>query len=57
MAFQHIHLPSQGQKITLNADQSLNVPSQPIIPFIQGDGVGQDITPVMQAVVNATIGW
>ena len=55
MAFQHIHVPSQGQKITLNDDQSLNVPSQPIIPFIQGDGVGQDITPVMQAVVNAAV--
>ena len=38
--YQHIKVPSQGQKITVNADFSLNVPEQPIIPYIEGDGTG-----------------
>ena len=45
--YQHITVPAEGQKITVNADMSLNVPDQPIIPFIEGDGTGLDITPVM----------
>ena len=45
--YQHIKVPAQGQKITVNADTSLNVPDQPIIPYIEGDGTGLDITPVM----------
>ena len=48
--FQHIQVPAEGQKITVNADMSLNVPDQPIIPFIEGDGTGRDITPVMMKV-------
>jgi isocitrate dehydrogenase len=55
MAYQHIQVPAQGQKITVNTDMSLNIPDQPIIPFIEGDGVGQDVTPVMQQVVDAAI--
>ena len=55
MAYQHIQVPAQGQKITVNADMSLNVPDQPIIPFIEGDGVGQDVTPVMRRVVDTAI--
>src|SRR6478609_10205384 len=55
MAYQHIQVPSQGQKITVNADMSLNVPDQPIIPFIEGDGTGADITPVMLKVVDAAV--
>ncbi|PIT74463.1 NADP-dependent isocitrate dehydrogenase [Limnohabitans sp. B9-3] len=55
MSYQHIQVPTQGQKITVNADMSLNVPHQPIVPFIQGDGVGQDVTPVMRKVVDAAI--
>ncbi|MES2398799.1 MAG: NADP-dependent isocitrate dehydrogenase [Pseudomonadota bacterium] len=51
----HIKVPEQGQKITVNADKSLNVPDQPIIPFIEGDGVGKDITPVMLKVVDAAV--
>ena len=39
---QHIQVPPQGEKISVNADKTLNVPSQPIIPFIEGDGVGVD---------------
>ena len=53
--YQHITVPSEGQKITVNADMSLNVPDQPIIPFIEGDGTGLDITPVMLKVVDAAV--
>jgi isocitrate dehydrogenase len=53
--YQHIKVPAAGQKITVNADFSLNVPSQPIIPFIEGDGTGADITPVMIKVVDAAV--
>jgi isocitrate dehydrogenase len=53
--YQHIKVPSEGQKITVNADMSLNVPDQPIIPFIEGDGTGLDITPVMLKVVDAAV--
>ncbi len=55
MTFQHIQLPPNGQKITLNQDDSLNVPNTPIIPFIEGDGTGVDITPVMKKVVDAAV--
>ncbi|MES2637406.1 MAG: isocitrate/isopropylmalate family dehydrogenase, partial [Pseudomonadota bacterium] len=44
-----------GEKITVNADNSLNVPNHPIIPFIEGDGIGVDITPPMQKVVDAAV--
>ncbi len=53
--YQHITVPAGGQKITVNADYSLNVPDQPIIPFIEGDGTGFDITPVMIKVVDAAV--
>ena len=53
--YQHIKVPANGQKITVNADMSLNVPDQPIIPFIEGDGTGFDITPVMIKVVDAAV--
>ena len=52
---QHIKVPSDGQKITVNPDFSLNVPDNPIIPFIEGDGTGLDITPVMIKVVDAAV--
>lgn len=55
MAYQHIKIPTQGQKITVNANHSLNVPDQPVIPYIEGDGTGVDITPVMKEVVDAAI--
>jgi isocitrate dehydrogenase len=54
MAFQKIVVPA-GEKITVNRDNSLNVPNQPIIPFIEGDGTGIDITPVMKKVVDAAV--
>lgn len=55
MAYQHIQIPADGSAITINADQTLNVPLQPIIPFIEGDGVGVDVTPVMRQVVDAAV--
>ncbi|CDG84563.1 NADP-dependent isocitrate dehydrogenase [Janthinobacterium agaricidamnosum] len=53
--YQHITVPADGEKITVNADFSLNVPDNPIIPFIQGDGTGADISPVMIKVVDAAV--
>jgi len=55
MPYQHISVPTDGTAITVNPDFSLNVPDRPIIPFIEGDGIGVDITPVMQAVVDAAV--
>jgi isocitrate dehydrogenase len=55
MAYEHIKTPSFGSKITRNQNGSLNVPSEPIIPFIEGDGTGVDITPVMIEVVNFAV--
>lgn len=52
--YQHIKVPA-GEKITINADFSLNVPHNPIIPYIEGDGTGVDITPVMLKVVDAAV--
>jgi isocitrate dehydrogenase len=53
--YQHIKAPASGNKITVNKDASLSVPDQPIIPFIEGDGTGVDITPVMRKVVDAAV--
>jgi len=53
--YQHIQVPAEGKKIAVNADFSLNVPDNPIIPFIQGDGTGRDVTPVMLKVVDAAV--
>jgi isocitrate dehydrogenase len=54
MSYQHIKIPA-GEKITVNKDGSLNVPNNPIIPYIEGDGTGVDITPVMIKVVDAAV--
>jgi isocitrate dehydrogenase len=53
--YQHITVPAQGEKITTNADFSLTVPNHPIIPYIEGDGIGVDISPVMIKVVDAAV--
>ena len=53
--YQHINVPANGQKIAVNADFSLNVPDNPIIPYIEGDGTGIDISPVMIKVVDAAV--
>lgn len=55
MGYQKIQVPAVGDKITVNADMSLNVPNTPIIPFIEGDGIGVDISPVMIKVVDAAV--
>src|SRR5438270_4026978 len=53
--YQHIQVPAAGQKIKVNPDFSLQVPDEPIIPYIEGDGTGVDITPVMIKVVDAAV--
>ncbi len=55
MSYQHIQVPNSGKKITVNADLSLTVPDHPIIPFIEGDGIGVDITPVMKTVIDSAV--
>jgi isocitrate dehydrogenase len=54
-AYQHVTVPGGGQKIVVNKDFSLRVPDQPIIPYIEGDGTGVDITPVMIKVVDDAV--
>lgn len=56
MSYEKIEIPASGKKISVNADNSLDVPNNPIIPFIEGDGIGVDITPVMKKVVDAAVG-
>ncbi|TCT23026.1 NADP-dependent isocitrate dehydrogenase [Thiobaca trueperi] len=55
MAYDKIKIPTTGEKIRVNDDLSLTIPDQPIIPYIEGDGIGIDITPVMCAVVDAAV--
>ncbi len=53
--YKHIKVPGIGEKIRVRPDNSLEVPDQPIIPYIEGDGTGVDITPVMIKVVDAAV--
>jgi isocitrate dehydrogenase len=55
MQYAHIVVPQAGRRIGINADFSLTVPDQPIIPFIEGDGIGIDVTPAMRRVVDAAV--
>jgi len=55
MAYQHIQVPSVGERVRISADNALIVPDQPIIPFIEGDGIGVDVTPVMRKVIDAAV--
>ncbi len=55
MAYDKIKVPKDGEKIQVNPDMSLSVPDQPIIPYIEGDGIGIDITPVMKRVTDAAV--
>ena len=55
MSYEKIVVPATGEKITVNADHSLSVPDQPIIPFIEGDGIGVDVSPVMIKVTDAAV--
>ena len=54
MAYQHIRVP-EGEKITFTGDNLIQVPDRPVIPFIEGDGIGADVTPVMIEVVDAAV--
>ena len=55
MAYENISVPDNGAAIVVNTDFSLDVPNTPIIPFIEGDGIGSDITPAMIEIVDAAI--
>jgi len=55
MQYDHIELPGDGEAITVNTDFTINVPARPIVPFIEGDGIGIDVTPVMRQVVDAAV--
>ena len=55
MQYDHIRIPENGEAITANTDHTLVVPDFPIVPFIEGDGIGIDVTPVMLDVVNAAV--
>ena len=55
MHYDHIQVPEGGEAITANTDHSLTVPDRPIIPYVEGDGIGVDVTPVMLDVVNAAV--
>ncbi len=55
MSFEKIKIPAQGEKVSVNAQGELSVPNQPIVPFIEGDGIGVDITPVMKKVIDTAV--
>ena len=55
MDFEHIVVPANGERIAVSADGALDVPNNPVIPFIVGDGIGADVTPAMQHVVDAAV--
>jgi len=55
MAYEKLRIPSEGEKITVGADYSLQVPDHPIISYIEGDGIGIDVMPVMRKVVDAAV--
>jgi isocitrate dehydrogenase len=55
MHYDHIQVPQDGARVTANPDFSLNVPDRPIVPFIEGDGIGIDVTPVARKVVDAAV--
>ena len=55
MAYKHIEIPEDGEQITITDSGDLNVPSNPIIPFIEGDGIGTDVTAAMIRVVDHAV--
>ena len=55
MGYEKITVPASGEKINVSADGTLSVPDKPIIPFVEGDGIGVDISPVMQKVIDAAV--
>jgi isocitrate dehydrogenase len=55
MQYDHIETPAEGEIITVNGDHTINVPDRPIVPFVEGDGIGIDVTPVMRSVTDAAV--
>ncbi|MBK1618289.1 isocitrate dehydrogenase (NADP(+)) [Lamprobacter modestohalophilus] len=55
MAYEQIQVPATGEQIRVNPDHSIDVPDQPIIPYIEGDGIGVDITPVLKKVLDSAV--
>ncbi|MBN1238822.1 MAG: NADP-dependent isocitrate dehydrogenase [Gammaproteobacteria bacterium] len=55
MRYDHITPPRDGESIGINEDTSLHVPDRPVIPYIEGDGIGVDVSPVMRDVVDAAV--
>jgi isocitrate dehydrogenase len=55
MHYDNIQIPAGGQPVAVNTDFTLEVPDRPVIPFIAGDGIGADVTPVMRRVVDAAV--
>jgi isocitrate dehydrogenase len=55
MSYQKISVPVDGQKIVMGANGKLNVPDHPVIPFIEGDGIGPDITRAAMVVWDAAV--
>lgn len=55
MSYTKLKTPASGEKVTKKNDGTLNVPDNPIIPYIEGDGIGVDITPVMTKVIDAAV--
>ena len=55
MQYEKIQIPERGDVISMNRDFRLNVPDEPVIPFVEGDGIGRDVTPVMKDVVDAAV--
>ena len=55
MKYEYIELPTDGERIIINENSSLRVSDRPIIPFIEGDGIGVDVTPVTRDVVDAAV--
>jgi isocitrate dehydrogenase len=55
MSYDRIVVPADGARITINTDTSIRVPDRPIVPYVEGDGIGIDVTPAMLKVVNAAV--
>ena len=55
MGYEKITVPASGEKISVSSDGTMSVPDKPIIPYIEGDGIGVDISPVMKKVTDAAV--
>ena len=55
MQYDHVKIPAAGERITVNPDATIGVPDHPLIAYIEGDGIGIDVTPAMLKVVDAAV--